>query len=118
MSLDGAVDVSEAFDGLQAPITGERTSGSYVNGRWVEDTVVVLAFNGVVQNAEPDDMLVLEEGQRTKEAIKIHTIFELIPQIEDTTTGDEITYKGNTWLVVNAAHRYIGNYHKIIAVRQ
>ena len=111
-------DVSDAFDGWEQTITGIRTAGSYVDGRWVAGTPSNLSFQGVIQNATPDDLKVLPEGQRTEEAIKIHTTFELIPQIGNTNTGDLISYKGKNWLVYNVAHRYIGNYHKAIAIRQ
>jgi hypothetical protein len=115
MSLN---DVSEAFDGWLEILTGERSTGSFVNGRWVKAPESGLSFNGVVQNANPDDLKVLPEGNRTDEAIKIHTTFELVPQIGTTTTGDTIFYKGFNWLVYNVAHRYIGNYHKAIAVKR
>ena len=111
-------DVSDAFDGWLQTITGTRTAGSYVSGRWVAGTPSNLSFSGVVQNATPDDLKVLPEGKRTEEAIKIHTTFELIPQIDNTNTGDLISYKSKNWLTYNVAHRYIGNYHKAIAIRQ
>lgn len=110
-------DVSDAFDGLLQTVTGTRSPGSYVSGRWVAGIPVALSFPGVVQNAAPADLKVLDEGQRTEEAIKIHTTFELIPQ-SSSITGDLISYKSNSWLVYNVAHRYIGGYHKAIAIRQ
>ena len=115
MSLN---DVSEAFDCWETTVEGVRNPGSYVNGRWVAGTTKALKFKGVVQNAIPDDLKVLEEGLRTEEAIKIHTKFKLIPEIPGTTNGDLISYDSNSWLVHNVAHRTIGNYHKAIAVRQ
>lgn len=111
-------DVSDAFDGFLQTVVGTRNAGSYVSGRWVASAPAALSFNGVIQNATPDDLKVLPEAQRTEEAIKIHTTFELIPQIDNTTTGDLITYRSKSWLVYNVAHRYIGGYHKAIAIRQ
>lgn len=110
-------DVTGAFDGWLQPLTGERTQGQYVNGRWVSGTPSVISFNGVVQNAIPDDLKVLEEGQRNEEAIKIHTEFNLIVQ-SDTSTGDRIDYDGETWLIFNVARRKIGGYNKVIAIKQ
>ena len=107
----GINDVTDAFDGWLETVTGSRGSGSYVNGRWVAGTPTALSFSGVVQNANPKDLEVLPEGNRDDEAIKIHTVFEL-------ETDDTITYKGLTWLVFNVAKRYIGNYNKVIAVKQ
>jgi len=111
-------DVTTAFDGWLQALTGTRNPGSYVNGRWVDGATTPLSFNGVVQNATPDDLKVLEEGMRTEEAIKIHTTFKLIPQIKGTTNGDLIFYDSESWLVHNVAHRNIGGYHKAIAIRQ
>ena len=111
-------DVSDAFDGWLQTISGTRNAGSYVDGRWVAATSSALSFSGVVQNATPNDLKVLPEGQRTEEAIKIHTTFKLIPQIDNTTNGDIISYQSKNWLVYNVAHRYIGGYHKAIAIRQ
>lgn len=111
-------DVTDAFEGWLQTITGTRNTGSYSAGRWVAAAPGALSFSGVIQNATPDDLKVLDEGQRTEEAIKIHTTFKLIPQVGTTTTGDIITYDGSTWLVYNVAHRNIGGYHKAIAIRQ
>ena len=107
----GINDVTDAFDGWLETVTGSRGSGSYVNGRWVAGSSTALSFSGVVQNANPDDMKVLPEGNRNDEAIKIHTTYALL-------NDDTITYKGLTWLVYNVAKRYIGNYNKAIAVKQ
>ena len=116
--MSGLNDVSDAFAGWEISLAGARVSGSYVNGRWVAGTPTVLSFTGVVQIATPDDLKVLEEGQRNEEAIKIHTNFNLICQIGDTTTGDTIDYEGHSWLVYNVAHRTIGGYHKAIAIKR
>jgi len=111
-------DVSAAFAGFLQTVTGTRNAGSYVSGRWVAGTPSALSFSGVIQNATPADLKVLAEGERTEEAIKIHTKFELIPQVGTTTKGDIILYKSKNWLVYNVAHRYIGGYHKAIAIRR
>ncbi len=114
----GINDVSRAFKGWLEAIVGTRNTGSFVSGRWVSGTPEALSFKGVIQNATPDDLKVLPEGNRGDEAIKIHTEFELVPQIGTATKGDLISYKGKSWLVFNVAHRYIGNYHKAIAVKK
>lgn len=116
--VENFVDVSDVFDDWLQTIVGTRTTGSYVKGNWVAGTPTPLSFSGVVQNATPSDLKVLEEGNRLEEAIKIHTTFALIAQISTTTTGDLITYQGATWLVFNVAPRFIGGYHKAIAIKQ
>jgi hypothetical protein len=110
-------DVTMAFGGWLRALTGERTPGSYVNGRWVDDTPTDLEFKGVVQNASADDLVVLPEGNRSELSIKIHTKFELIPNIENQQTGDKVFYLNDTYLVHNVAPRHIGGYFKAIALR-
>lgn len=111
-------DVTDAFGDWLQTIEGIRIVGSYVAGRWVESGPATLSFPGVVQNATSEDVKVLEEGLRTEESIKIHSQFELVPQVDSTTTGDLIDYDGHTWLVHNVANRRIGGYYKSIAVKQ
>ena len=105
-------DVSDAFDGWLQPLTGTRNTGSYVDGRWVSGVPANLSFNGVVQNATSEDLKVLDEGNRTEDAIKIHTRFELEVQ------SDVINYNAKTWLIYNVADRKIGGYYKAIAIKQ
>lgn len=110
-------DVADAFDGWMQEITGTRQTGSYVSGRWVEGSGQAISFDGVVQNATPDDLQVLPEGNRADEAIKIHTTFNLVVQSGSTTNGDMISYGGKDWLVFNVADRKIGGYFKAIAIK-
>lgn len=115
----GINDVSDAFDGWLEPLTADRRDGSHVEGIWVPGTPVVISFNAVVQNTNPQDLLVVEEGLRTEESIKVHTTTKLIAQNKALKqTGDEINYDGAKWLVYSVAHRAIGNYHKAIAIEQ
>lgn len=104
-------DVTDAFNGWLEPLTGQRQTGSYIAGRWVAGSATGLSFSGVVQNATPDDLKVLSEGDRSNESIKIHTVFSIAEK-------DLIKYMGFEWLVFNVARRYIGNYNKAIAIRQ
>jgi len=110
-------DVSDAFGDFLQVVYATRSGGGYVDGRWVSSAGTQLTFPGVVQSAVPNDMKVLAEGQRTEEAIKIHTTFKLIPQ-SGAAAGDVISYNTDSWRVYNVAHRYIGGYHKAIAIRQ
>ena len=111
------VDVSEVFTGWTTALTGVRTTGSYVTGRWVADTPTALSFDGVVQNATPKDRETLESGDQEHEVIKIHTTTELIPADENTgAIGDLITYLSKTYRVQSCANRRIGNYYKALAV--
>jgi hypothetical protein len=110
-------DVSEAFDDWLEPLVATRTTGSYVSGLWVDNTPTTINFYGVVQNATPQDLEVLEEGLRSEETIKIHTTTKLIAVVEDATDCDLVTYDGFDWKVYNLADRKIGNYYKAILVK-
>jgi len=110
-------DVTDAFSGWSEIFDGIRNSGDYVAGRWVASAPFKFKFSGVIQNATPDDLEFLPEGNRTHEAIKIHTTYKLIPQLRDTTTGDIVFYGGLSWIVHSVANRYIGGYYKAIAIR-
>lgn len=110
-------DVSSALTRWLESLTGTRTTGSYVDGRWVDSTPSNLSFTGVVQNASPDDLKVLPEGNRTDEVIKIHTQFELVANISDDTKSDLVDYNGKQYRVNNVAYRFIGNYNKALAIK-
>jgi hypothetical protein len=110
-------DVSEAFDDWLEPLVATRITGSYVDGLWVDNTPTIINFYGVVQNATPQDLEVLEEGLRSEETIKIHTTTKLIALVEGTTAGDTVVYDGSVWTVYNLADRKIGNYYKAILIK-
>ena len=108
-------DVSAAMDGWTQELTGTRITGTYVSGRWVESLPVGLSFYGVVQSANSEDLKVLPEGDRTEEAIKIHTKFELSPK--NAGGGDVIVYQSKTWLVASLKNNAVGGYFKAICTR-
>lgn len=109
-------DVTAAFGDWLETVTGVRKVVGYVNGRPVEGADEPFSFQAVVQNANPDDLKVLPEGNRTDETIKLHTTTALQAQT-NTYNGDIITYHGDSYLVHNVANRRIGNYYKALAVR-
>lgn len=111
-------DVSDAFGDWLEPLIATRRTGGYVDGRWAPNIPVDVPFNGVVQNATPQDLKVLSEGFWSEEAIKIHTTTKLIALVEDTTQGDEIFYDGANWIIYWLADRKIGNYYKAIAIKR
>lgn len=111
-------DVADAFGDWLEALVATRTTGSYVAGRWVDDAPTTVNFTGVVQNANAQDLLVLPEGLRSEQTIKIHTTTRLIALIEGTTSGDSVAYDGANWTVYNLADRKIGNYYKAILVKR
>ena len=113
---DNFNDVTDAFAGWLQALAGTRTGGSFVAGRWVAGTQAVLSFSAVVQNATAEDLLVLEEGNRTSEGLKLHTTTKLYP-VSDGTYKDQISYDSETWTVYSVADRKIGGYYKVIATK-
>lgn len=116
------IDVSGAFNGLLQTIslTRKNAGSRDANGRWIDGADVVTSIQAVVQTATSDDLLVLPEGERTQETIKIHTTSLLRTASESGTyTADEITYQGNVYKVIQAFDRKtIGNYYKALAARE
>lgn len=112
-------DVTDAFgDWLQTIVVKRSSQGAFTDGRYAAGPVSEVNIRAVVQNATPDDVIVLEEGKRSAESIKLHTRTDLIALSEaDSIIGDTFPYKGKTWEVANVARRFIGNYHKAIAIR-
>jgi hypothetical protein len=110
-------DVSDAFGDWLESLTATRTAGSYVAGRWVDGSPTTVNFEGVVQNANFQDLQVLDEGDRSEETIKIHTTTKLIALVEGSTPGDVVSYDGFDWTVYSLADRKIGNYYKAILVK-
>ena len=54
--------------------TVRRSSGSFVNGRWVE-TYADLSFRGVISVADAKTLQAMPEGDRITGAIVIHTLY-------------------------------------------
>lgn len=119
--MENLNDVTDAFDGWEISIAVLRKSpGSYVNGLWVEGAETTVPIVGVVQNANPDDMMIVPETLRTSEAIKIHTRSDAeIKTVDEVgeTNADLVLWDNWKWRVYSVADRRIGGYYKAIAVR-
>jgi len=115
------IDVSGAFKGwlakynVRREVAGTRDSAT---GAWIPGAESTFEIDAVIQNATPTDLLVLPEGERTTESIKIHTTTLLATASETNgTAADEIEYKGGLYKIMSAADRKtLGNYYKAIAV--
>jgi hypothetical protein len=64
---------------FSAPLQVRRDAqaGSYINGHWVEGKTQTLNIMATVEPLSGNDLLLLPEGERTKEAIRIYTDSEL-----------------------------------------
>ena len=112
-------DVSQAFDDWLEPLTLIRKGqGSYVNGVWVNGADTNVDILAVIQNANPDDLILLPEGTRTTEAVKFHTTSKVMTVKESSETdADTFNYNGSLYRVYDVFNRLIGNYTKAVAIR-
>lgn len=113
-------DVTDAFDpDWEVPLLISRVAaGSYVDGKWVDGAAGNVDVSAIIQVARDDDLMVLPEGLRTEEAIKLHTRSLLQGVSEDAQiTADTFDYRGKPWRVIIAADQAIGHYYRAIAIR-
>lgn len=112
-------DVSEAFIGLLEEVVIDRVaSGSFSDGLWADGVSSQVTIDAVVQNANPKDMMMVDEGLRDQEGIKLHTQSELrtVEEVRETN-ADVVNYQGHEWRIYNVADRKIGGYYKAIAIQ-
>ncbi len=112
-------DVSEAFDEWLEKVVITRVGpGAYVDGVWVEGAPTTINILSVVQNATADDLILLPEGTRTSETVKLHTVspVKTVSEVGETN-ADTFQYDGDTYRIFDVYRRKIGNYYKAIAIR-
>ena len=112
-------DVSAALRRWLEPLTIIRNgAGSYVDGSWVNGADSNVNIKAVVQNANPDDLVLLPEGTRSTEAMKIHTTSKVFTVSEvGETDADQFDYDGSRYRIYDVFNRRIGNYVKAVAIR-
>lgn len=112
-------DVSKAFARWTEKIELTRfSSGTYVDGVWVNGSSTIIQINAVVQNAQADDLILLPEGSRSSEAVKIHTVTKVKTVSENgESNADIFSYNGKTYKIYDVFERKIGNYYKAVAIR-
>lgn len=112
-------DVSGALLRWLGPLTIVRKAiGSYVDGEWVDGADSDVVIKAVIQNANPDDLILLPEGTRTTEAVKIHTTSKVNTVSEaGETDADQFDYNGSRYRIYDVFERKIGNYFKAVAIR-
>ena len=112
-------DVSQALLRWLEPLTIIRKSaGDYVDGKWVSGGDADVPIKAVIQNANPDDLILLPEGTRTTEAVKIHTTSKVNTVSEaGETDADQFNYNGFRYRIYDVFARKIGNYYKAVAIR-
>ena len=94
----------DAIAGWTTSISVARSTGSYVDGRWVEEEDYGSPFDveAFVHPASLRDIQLLPEGLREVASIAIVSEVELLTLREEgnpTVRGDLVTYDGRTWRV-------------------
>ena len=112
-------NVSKALKRWLEPLTIVRTGpGGYVDGKWVDGVSGDMWIKAIIQNANPDDLILLPEGTRTTEAVKIHTTTKVNTVSEAVkTNADQFNYNGFRYRIYDVFDRKIGNYYKAVAIR-
>lgn len=115
------IDVSNAFLNFQETISLESSTVGFWddNGNWVPGAPVVLEIKAVVQPLSSDELLIVPEGERTKQLIKVHTKEDIKITNESTLTdADVFVYNGDRYTVINVLNRKrLGGYNKALAVK-
>lgn len=102
-----------------------KTQGSYVNGRWVEgtDEYPVCIEANVQPKLTNTELMLLPEGDRTTNALKVYTTFPLRQRVEGSSPvdGDRFDWVDGFTYEVVVTHTYVMgvlNHTKAIAVRK
>ncbi len=98
------INVSEALDADTAEIiTVERTTGSYIDRKFVKDPPTTFKTLASAQQPLPEELQVLPEGERDKSIFKFISkkpIFTV--KDRDGLPADVIIFKGNRWKVISS----------------
>lgn len=100
-----------------------REGGQYVKGVWQANSPVSLIISASIQPvAKSTDTLMMLEGDRSKEAIKIYTTSKLLARVEGSSPveGDLISWDGKVYEVMKVVEYKMGilNHTKAIAVKK
>jgi len=112
-------DVSRVLLRWQEPLVIKRVGvGDYVDGVWDNGATSDIDIFAVVQNATQDELILLPEGTRTTESVKIHTITQVKTVSEfGETDADTFQYNGFNYRLFDVFDRKVGNYYKAVAIR-
>jgi len=73
-----------------------RSSGQFVNGRWVENTPIQITMQGTVVAASEKEIIALPEGDRIQGSMVFHSTQELFPT-RSNGTSDKILWNNQLW---------------------
>lgn len=102
-------------------ITVQREkTGYYVKGRYQESAPEVLTIKAAVQPLRGRERLLLPEGMRAVEAIKIYSTMQFkTGNVQSKQRADRLVYDGCAYEVQSVENWTVdGGYYKAIAVRK
>lgn len=99
------------------------TGGQRVSGVWKENPPIIIEATGSIQPfLKSTELLLLPEGDRTKETIKFYTATEIRAGKEgvNARSPDIILWNDAEWEVKKAVPYQMGvlNHYEVVAVRQ
>jgi hypothetical protein len=92
--------------------------GGYARGEWVDGAETVVTVYGSVQPVNGQELLVLPEGRRTSDVVKIYTDTELTTS-ESNQQPDKILWRGHMYEIAMKAPYQSGviNHFKYYATK-
>lgn len=78
-----------------------KAAGSYIEGVFTDGEETEIEITGSIQPLNGKELLVLSEGNRVKDTIKIYTDSELRTDKSSTCVADLIEYNNKIWQVMN-----------------
>lgn len=84
------------------PVTVQSSvPGSYVDGIWVQPARTNFTITASVQPMTPKEVLLLPEGDRQKETMKLYSTYRFKTQKDGTMeTSDYVVIDGRTYMVI------------------
>lgn len=95
-----------------------QTAGAYYRGEWANGVETVVTVYGSVQPVSGQELMVLPEGRRTRDTVKIYTDTELNTS-ENNQQADKILWRGHLYEVAMKAPYQSGviNHFKYYATK-
>ena len=117
----GKVVLSSNFK--QPFIIHRKTAGNWVSGRFVQTELDPINVEGVVNNANPKELIQLPEGDRVGGVMVFYSPVELYvthaydtPDTNAPGTSDELEWKGDRYRVSTVFDYGLQGYYKAFAV--
>ena len=96
-----------------------RTQGSYVGGRWVEGTIQNITRKVNIQPIKPEELMMMQEADRTKEWYQLYSAEDLRTQVEGSWDADEFDWNGSRFKIMKVQRYQMGvlDHWSVLAAR-